>query len=133
MKDLILKNSISFLGQKLSKEKQMSNGGYVYLSSQEIETLKNVTKTSKSSNLRNLVDNILMTLDKQSLNDNSKYINAAEIKFGKQKHDFAETYIIEEDANVSVHTDGAYVQAWLWVDNSDIKTRKTTRTRKATS
>jgi hypothetical protein len=111
----------------------MANSGYVYLTSQEIEILKNATKTSKSSSLRNLVDNVLITLDKQSLNDNSKFITAAEAKFGKLKFEFNETFIIEEDANVSVNADGAYVQAWLWVDNTDIKTKKTTRSRKAVS
>jgi hypothetical protein len=81
----------------------MANSGYVYLTSQELETLKNATKTSKSSSLRSLVDNILV-----------------------------ETLIIEDDANVSVNADGAYVQAWLWIDNTDIKVKKTTRSRKVT-
>jgi len=111
----------------------MANSGYVYLTSQEIEILKNATKTSKSSSLRNLVDNILLTLDKQDLNDNSKYYTAAETKYKKINNDFSEALLIEDDANVSVNTDGAYVQAWLWVDNTDIKVKKTTRSRKVTS
>lgn len=111
----------------------MAQSGYVYLTSQEIETLKNATKTTKSSNFRNLVDNISITLDKQTLNDNTKYITAAEAKCKKLKFDFAETFIIEDDANVSVNADGAYVQAWVWVDNAEIKTKKTTRTRRVTS
>ena len=110
----------------------MANSGYVYLTSQELETLKNATNTSKSSSLRSLVDNILVTLDKQSLNDNPKYYTAAETKFKKLNNDFAETLIIEDDANVSVNADGAYVQAWLWIDNTDIKVKKTTRSRKVT-
>ena len=110
----------------------MANSGYVYLTTQEIETLKNATKTSKSSSLRNLVDNILVTLDKQSSNDNSKYYTAAETKYKKLNNDFPEALIIEDDANVSVNTDGAYVQAWLWIDNTDIRVKKTTRSRKVT-
>lgn len=111
----------------------MAKSGYVYLTSQEIETLKNATKTSKSSGFRNLVDTISTTLDKQTVTDNTKYITAAEAKCKKLKFDFAETFIIEDDANVSVNADGAYVQAWVWVDNTEIKTKKTTRTRKATT
>jgi quinol monooxygenase YgiN len=40
--------------------------------------------------------------------------------------------VFEDDANVSVNADGAYVQAWLWIDNNDIKVKKTTRSRKVT-
>jgi len=111
----------------------MAQSGYYYLTTQEIETLKNATKTTKSSSLRNLVDNILDTLDKQSSNDNQKYYTATEAKFKKLNNDFDETLIVEDDANVSVMSDGAYVQVWVWTDNTFIKEKKTTRSRKVTS
>jgi hypothetical protein len=110
----------------------MANSGYYYLTSQVLETLKNATKTSKSSSLRTAVDDILVTFDKQSLNDNAKYYTATEAKFKKLNNDFDETLIIEDDANVSVMADGAYVQVWLWTDNTFIKEKKTTRSRKVT-
>jgi len=79
----------------------MAQSGYYYLTTQEIETLKNATKTTKSSSLRNLVDNILDTLDKQSSNDNSKYYTAAETKYKKLNNDFPEALIIENNAPIS--------------------------------
>lgn len=111
----------------------MAQSGYVYLTSQEVEILKNATKTSKSNGFINLVETISKTLEKQASSDNTKYITAAEAKCKKLKFEFAETFIIEDDSNVSVNTDGAYVQAWVWVDNAEIKTKRTTRSRKATS
>jgi hypothetical protein len=111
----------------------MANSGYYYFTSQALETLENVTKTSKSSSLRSLVDDILISFEKQSSNDNQKYYTATEAKFKKLNNDFDETLIVEDDANVSVMSDGAYVQVWVWTDNTFIKEKKTTRSRKVTS
>jgi len=66
--------------------------------------------------------------------DSLKFISAAETKFSKIKADVnnPEVVLFDEDANISLMKDGAYVQAWLWVDNSDIKVKKTSR-RKSTA
>ena len=135
MKEQILKNCINSHGLKLSKEIRMSSkNGYVYITNVELEELKNQAKSSKSNKFKNIVSNIMQTIDKQNEIDSLKFISAAETKFSKIKADASnpEVVLFDEDANISLLKDGAYVQAWLWVDNSDIKTRKTSR-RKSTA
>ena len=112
----------------------MSNSnGYVYITSVELEELFNQARTSKSSKFKNIVENIMQTVEKQNAIDSLKFISAAETKFSKIKADVnnPEVVLFDEDANISLMKDGAYVQAWLWVDNSDIKVKKTTRSRKS--
>ncbi len=111
-----------------------SKNGYVYITNVELEELKNQAKSSKSNKFKNIVSNIMQTFDKQNEIDSLKFISAAETKFSKIKADASnpEVVLFDDDANISLLKDGAYVQAWLWVDNSDIKTRKTSR-RKSTA
>jgi hypothetical protein len=135
MKEQILKNYTNYLGLKLSKEIRMSSkNGYVYITVNELEELLNQAKTSKSNKFKNIVSNISQTIDKQNEIDSLKFISAAETKFSKIKADASnpEVVLFDEDANISLLKDGAYVQAWLWVDNSDIKVKKTSR-RKSTA
>ena len=113
----------------------MSNkNGYVYITGVELDELLNQAKTSKSKKFKNIVANIMQTVEKQNEIDSLKFISAAETKFSKIKPDVnnPEVVLFDEDANISLMKDGAYVQAWLWVDNSDIKVKKTSR-RKSTA
>lgn len=50
------------------------------------------------------------------MNDEEKYIQAAERKYGSDDIE------IEGNVNVSLADNGAWVQAWVWVYNDEIET-----------
>lgn len=113
----------------------MSNKNcYYYITSVALEEFINQARISKSSKFKSEVENMIKTIDKQNEIDSLKFISAAETKFSKIKADASnpEVVLFDEDANISLLKDGAYVQAWFWVGNSDIKVKKTSR-RKSTA
>lgn len=63
--------------------------------------------------------------------DNKQYVLAAQNILNKNFSKFYdnEELVIDDDANVSVMEDGAYVQCWIWVENSskNKKARKQTK------
>ena len=66
----------------------MSNkNGYVYITGVELDELLNQAKTSKSKKFKNIVANIMQTVEKQNEIDSLKFISAAETKFSKIKPD----------------------------------------------
>jgi hypothetical protein len=110
------------------------NGRYVYITQNELNTLRNAVKTNGAA--KNILDNIQLVLDKQQLIDTNKYVSAAETKFSKLKLDASnlETILIDDDANVPIHPDGAYIQVWGWIDGTkDIKVKRATRSKKVTT
>lgn len=112
----------------------VQNGRYVYITQNELITLNNAVKTNGAA--KAILENYQLVLDKQQSIDTNKYINAAETKFSKLKLDASnlETILIDDDANVSIHPDGAYVQVWGWIDGTkDIKVRRATRSKKVTT
>lgn len=51
---------------------------------------------------------------------NEKYITAARKKYTNAE----ENIIFDDDANVSIMKDGAYVHAWVWIGSDKLPKRK---------
>lgn len=94
--------------------------GYVSLTVNQINTiLKEFTNTSKSS-LRDIADTVTVWKNYQSNELNEKYITAARKKYTNAE----ENILVDDDANVSIMKDGAYVHAWVWISSDKLPKRK---------
>jgi len=100
---------------------------YYYLNENEYKlVVKNLSERKNFENA-NLKKNLEYQHNKL-YSDNGSYVLAAKnnlSKFYSQLND-PEDLIIDDDANVSAMTNGAYVQCWMWVDSSP-KAKKTKR------
>lgn len=113
------KNYLVSIGQGLNN---MSK--YYFLNDWEYKHLLKILSTKKS------VEDIeikksLEFQNKQLKKDNGSYVLAATNLLMKNysKQYESEDLLIDNDANVSLMDDGAYVQCWLWVNN-DKKTKR---------
>jgi len=94
--------------------------GYVNLTVNQVNTiLKEFTYTSKSS-LRDIADSIAVWKNYQANELNEKYITVARKKYTNAE----ENVLIDDDANVSIMKDGAYVHAWVWISSDKLPKRK---------
>jgi hypothetical protein len=94
--------------------------GYVNLTVNQVNTiLKEFTYTSKSS-LRDIADSITVWSKYQTNELNEKYITAARKKYTNAE----ENILIDDDANVSIMKDGAYIHAWVWISSDKLPKRK---------
>jgi NAD(P)H-nitrite reductase large subunit len=94
--------------------------GYVSLTVNQVNTiLKEFTYTSKSS-LRDIADSIAVWKNYQTNELNEKYITVARKKYTNAE----ENVLIDDDANVSIMKDGAYVHAWVWISSDKLPKRK---------
>ncbi len=94
--------------------------GYVSLTVNQVNTiLKELTHTSKSS-LRDIADSISIWKNYQTNELNEKYITVARKKYTNAE----ENIIFDDDANVSIMKDGAYVHAWVWISSDKLPKRK---------
>ena len=94
--------------------------GYVSLTVNQVNTiLKEFTYTSKSS-LRDIADSITVWKNYQANELNEKYITVARKKYTNAE----ENIPIDDDANVSIMKDGAYVHAWVWISSDKLPKRK---------
>lgn len=94
--------------------------GYVSLTVNQVNTiLKEFTYTSKSS-LRDIADSIAVWKNYQANELNEKYITVARKKYTNAE----ENVLIDDDANVSIMKDGAYVHAWVWISSDKLPKRK---------
>jgi len=94
--------------------------GYVSLTVNQVNTiLKEFTYTSKSS-LRDIADSIAVWKNYQANELNEKYITVARKKYTNVE----ENILIDDDANVSIMKDGAYVHAWVWISSDKLPKRK---------
>jgi NAD(P)H-nitrite reductase large subunit len=94
--------------------------GYVSLTVNQVNTiLKEFTYTSKSS-LRDIADSIAVWKNYQANELNEKYITVARKKYTNAE----ENILIDDDANVSIMKDGAYVHAWVWISSDKLPKRK---------
>jgi NAD(P)H-nitrite reductase large subunit len=94
--------------------------GYVSLTVNQVNTiLKEFTYTSKSS-LRDIADSITVWKNYQANELNEKYITVARKKYTNAE----ENILIDDDANVSIMKDGAYVHAWVWISSDKLPKRK---------
>lgn len=94
--------------------------GYVSLTVNQVNTiLKEFTYTSKSS-LRDIADSVAVWKNYQANELNEKYITVARKKYTNAE----ENVLIDDDANVSIMKDGAYVHAWVWISSDKLPKRK---------
>lgn len=103
----------------------MSN--YYLLSDKEYKTIL------KNLNIKNYdmyeLKNTLEYQHNKLNSDNDIYVLAAKNYLSKNMPKLYENeeIVVDEDANVSVMEDGAYVQCWVWVENNKKKIRKHTK------
>lgn len=103
--------------------------GYVYLTEHENKLLVNFLKTSKMPESKLLLEKLNYYEGKNT--NASNYLKLAFDKFNQIDKNLIENedVVIDEDALVSEDTNGAYVHAWIYVDNKP----KAKRTRKKVS
>lgn len=107
---------------------------YVLLSEQEINLLKTRLKNDKDIDINSLVNKLdyYKNLNsKENIKKFSDYKVSAINKLKSIDSSYVENeeFIIDDDAMVSATKEGAYVQVWMWVEN----TSKPKRTRKKTA
>jgi hypothetical protein len=63
----------------------------------------------------------VIRMKKKEVNElNEKYITVARKKYTNAE----ENILIDDDANVSIMKDGAYVHAWVWISSDKLPKRK---------
>lgn len=98
---------------------------YFYLNDDEYKVLLKNLSNKKVHENNELVNNLKYQFNKLN-SRNDSYILAAKNLFAKQlpKMFDNEDILVDEDANISTTEDGAYVQCWVWIDNSSGKKTK---------
>ena len=104
--------------------------GYVYLTEDEMIYLRSLltkTKDVEASEIVNKIDFMKKNFATDKIKIHNTYKTSAFDKIMNINPDLItnEEVVIDEDALVSTSKQGAYVHAWIWVENSKPKrTRK---------
>lgn len=103
---------------KLKKTNNLPVSGYMYLTDYEFYTLENNAK--KDESMKEFLNSFTYYRSQQGNSNNKKFIDAAR----KLYYTEDETFLFDDDSNVSYYPDGAYVQGWVWVNKNQINKKR---------
>ncbi len=103
---------------KLKKNSTTPVSGYMYMTETEFYNLENAAR--KDDSLKGFMDVFAFHRTTQSNVTNQKYVEAAK----KLYYTEDEMFLVDDDANVSITKDGAYVQGWMWVGKNQLNKKR---------
>jgi hypothetical protein len=93
--------------------------GFIYFTNDEISKLKSLLSKSKDEKSFNVLNKISY-YEKMSAQVDSNYIKLATDKYVTANEDI----VIDDDDIISKTNSGAYVHAWVWIENKPKRKRR---------